>query len=119
MKRFVTMIPLLVLCIMVAAPLVVEGAGKKTKNEVVMKIGNKVNLFHSSDVAAQKEIAVGDVLPVYRTSGKSPQAKQVGEVKVLGFISEHYFEAEIVKGDVKVGDIAKKQKTGLLVQPAW
>lgn len=117
MKRIARIIPLLALLVIVAVPVLVHAAGKKAKGEVVMKIGSKVHLFHSSDVAAQKEISVGDVLPVYRLSGKEPP-KEVGAVKVLGFISEHYFEAQIVKGDVKVGDVAKKEKTGLLVQPA-
>ena len=118
MKRIFRIIPLLTLLLLVAAPLIVHAAGKKAKSEIVMKIGNKVHLFHSSNVEVQKDIAAGDLLPVYRTTGKAPQPKEVGQVKVLGFISEHYFEAEIVKGDVKVGDIAKKDKSSMLVQPA-
>jgi hypothetical protein len=43
--------------------------------------------------------------------------KEVGQVKVLSFIGEHHFEAEVVKGEIKVGDIAKKETAGLLVQP--
>ena len=117
MKRFARIIPFLTLLAMVAAPLTVQAAGKKAKSEVVMKMGSKVHLFHSGNVAVQKEIAIGDVLPVYRVTVKPEQEKEVGQVKVLGFIGQHYFEAEIVKGDVKVGDIAKKEKTGLLVQP--
>ena len=83
-----------------------------------MKMGNKVHLFHSSNVEAQKEVAVGDTLPVYRLSGKAQQQKEVGQVKVLGFMGEHYFEAEIINGEIKVGDIAKKENSSLLVQPA-
>lgn len=75
-------------------------------------------MFHGSNVAAQKEIAINEVLPVYRISGKTSQEKEVGAVKVLSFIGEHYFEAEIVKGEIKVGDIAKKDAASLLVQPA-
>lgn len=118
MKRIAGIIPLLTLLLIVAAPLIVHAAGRKAKSEIVMKMGSKVHLFHSSNVEVQKEIAVGEVLTVYRTSGKAPQPKEVGEVKVLGFISEHYFEGQITKGNVKVGDVAKKDKTSLLVQPA-
>ena len=117
MKRIARIIPLLVLLMMVAAPLVAHAAGK-VKGEIVMKMGSKVHLFHSGNVAVQKDIAIGDVLPVYRVTGKAEQEKEVGQVKVLGFIGQHYFDAEIVKGNIKVGDIAKKEKTGLLVQPA-
>jgi len=38
--------------------------------------------------------------------------------QILPFIGDHYFEAEISKGEIKVGDIAKKDATSLLVQPA-
>ena len=117
MKRTGIVMVCAMLLAVLAAPLTVHAA-KRVKSEVVMKIGSKVNLFHSGNVAAPKDIAVGEVIPVYRTSGKAPQMKKVGEVKVLGFISEHYFQAEIVSGDVKVGDIAKKEKSGLLVQPS-
>jgi hypothetical protein len=118
MKKLVRIIPILSLFLIVAAPLIVHAADKKAKSEIVMKMGNKVHLFHSSNVEAQKEIAIGDVLPVYRLSGKTQQQKEVGQVKVLGFMGEHYFEAEIVKGEIKVGDIAKKENSGFLVQPA-
>jgi hypothetical protein len=118
MKRLVKLIPMLILLVVVAAPVLANAAGKKAKGEVVMKVGSKVNLFHSGKASAQSEIAIGDVLPVYRQTTKPEQEKKVGEIKVLGFEGEHYFKAEIVKGEVKVGDIAKKEKTGLLVQPA-
>lgn len=42
---------------------------------IVMKMGKKVPLFHNSNVAAQEDIAVNDVLPVYRSEGKSRQEK--------------------------------------------
>lgn len=118
MKKYARIIPLFSLLFIVAAPLIVHAAEKKAKNEIVMKMGNKVHLFHSNNVEAQKEIATGDVLPVFRVSGKTQQQKEVGQVKVLGFMGEHYLEAEIIKGEIKVGDIAKKENSGLLVQPA-
>jgi len=118
MKKMTLMITLLVISIMVAAPLTVHAAGKKAKSEVVMKMGSKLHLFHSGKVEAQKEIAIGDVLTVYREYNKPLVQKEVGQVKVLSFVGDHYFEAEIVKGEIKIGDIAKKDETSLLVQPA-
>ena len=118
MKNLTMMITLLALLTMVAAPLTVQAGEKKAKSEVVMKMGNKLHLFHSGKVDAQKEIAIGDVITVYREYGKTHQQKEVGQVKVLSFTGEHYFEAEIIKGEIKVGDIAKKDATSLLVQPA-
>lgn len=118
MKKLTMMITLLAISIMVAAPLTVHAGEKKAKSEVLMKMGNKLHLFHSGKVDAQKEIAIGEVITVYREYGKTRQQKEVGQVKVLSFIGEHYFEAEIIKGEIKVGDIAKKDATSLLVQPA-
>jgi len=118
MKNVFKIITLLTLSVMLAVPVISQAADKKAKSEIVMKIGNKVHLFHSSNVAAQKEIAINDVLPVFRMSGKTHQEKEVGAVKVLSFIGEHYFEAEIIKGEIKIGDIVKKDTSSLLVQPA-
>lgn len=118
MKKFSMLFTAAILSMIVAMPLVAHAGEKKAKSEVVMKMGNKLHLFHSGKVDAQKEIAIGDVITVYREVGKTPTAKEVGQVKVLSFIGEHYFEAEIVKGEIKIGDIAKKDATSLLVQPA-
>lgn len=129
MKRFLRVIPVIALAMIAVLPLSAAAAGGKVaKSEVVMKVGDKVHLFHSSNVPAQKEIAVGDVLPVYRLifkgsdvsetkSGMTSEEKEVGQVKVLSFYGDHYFEAVITKGKIQKGDIAKKAGTALLVQP--
>lgn len=102
----------------VCSPVTAQAVSRKERSEVVMKLGSKVHLFHSSKNGVQKEVAVGDELPVYRTTGKLPQPKEVGKVRVLGFLGEHYFEAEIVSGEVKVGDIARMKESGYLIQRA-
>lgn len=118
MKKFTVLFTAAILSMVVVMPLSSYAGEKKVKSEVVMKMGNKLHLFHSGNVEAQKEIAIGDLITVYRESGKTRQQKEVGQVKVLSFIGEHNFEAEIIKGEIKVGDIAKKDATSLLVQPA-
>lgn len=118
MKKVFKVVTLIALSAMLTIPVVSQAADKKAKSEVVMKMGGKVHLFHSGNVEAQKEIAINDVLSVYRLSGKNRLEKEIGTVKVLSFIGEHYFEAEILKGEIKVGDIAKKGDASLLVQPA-
>ena len=119
MRKLVPILALLAFFTVTMSPFVVDAAGKKAKSEVVMKMGSKVHLFHSSKVEVQKDIDIGEVLTVYRQmGGKTPQPKEVGEVKVLSFIGPHYFEAEVVKGKIKVGDVATKNDTSLLVQPA-
>lgn len=101
----------------VSAPLPVQAA-EKVKGEVVMKVGNKVNLFHSGTADVKKEICLGDVITVYRETGgaKNPKSTEVGAVKVTGYAGEHYFEAEIVKGEIKAGDIAMKKGAYCMIQ---
>jgi hypothetical protein len=101
----------------VSAPVTVHAADK-VKGEVVMKVGNKVNLFHSGTADVKKEICLGDVITVYREIGGAKNLKtlEVGAVKVTGYAGEHYFEAEIVKGEIKPGDIAKKNTAYCLIQ---
>lgn len=68
MKKLTVILTAALLSMAVAAPLTVHAADKKAKSEVVMKMGNKLHLFHSGNVEAQKEIAIGDVLSVFRES---------------------------------------------------
>jgi len=118
MKKLIVVLTAALVSLAVAMPITAFAGEKKAKSEVVMKMGNKLHLFHSGKVDVQKEIAIGDLITVYREVGKNRQQKEVGQVKVLSFIGEHYFEAEIVKGEIKIGDLAKKDATTLLVQPA-
>ncbi|OGT96405.1 MAG: hypothetical protein A2X80_01160 [Geobacteraceae bacterium GWB2_52_12] len=101
----------------VSAPVTVQAA-KKVEGEVVMKVGNKVNLFHSGTADVRKEICLGDVVTVYRETGgaKNPKAIEVGAVEVVGYEGDHYFEANIVKGEIKPGDVAMKKGVSCLVQ---
>ena len=117
MRKIVLFAILAVFIAAVSAPLTVQAADK-AKGEVVMKVGNKVNLFHSGTADVKKEICVGDVITVYRETGgaKNPKSTEVGAVKVTGYAGEHYFVAEIVKGEIRSGDIAMKNAAYCLIQ---
>jgi len=118
-RKVLSGIVVLALAVPLLMPDVVSAAEKKVKSEVVMKVGNKVHLFHSGTADVKKEICLNDVITVYRESGgaKNPKTTEVGKVKVLSYAGEHYFEAEVVKGEVKPGDIAKKDTASCLIQP--
>ena len=119
MKVLVKVITALTLAVLAAAPLCAQAADKKVKSEVIMKTGNKVHLFHSGTADVKKEVCIGDTLTVYRATGKDLlEQKEVGQVKVLGYAGKHYFEAEVLKGEIKPGDIAQKGTASCLVQPA-
>jgi hypothetical protein len=119
MERIVNVLVLFLFAIAGISPAAVF-AKEKVKIEVVMNEGKKVHLFHSGTADVKKDICLNDVIPVYRETmaGNHVIAKEVGKVKVLSFIGEHYFEAEVVKGEIKVGDVAKKEGAYCLVQPA-
>lgn len=90
------------------------------RGEIMMKTGDKLHLFHSGTADVRKEICLQDVLPVYRElmAGGHTTVEKVGKVKVLNHVGEHYFEAQVLEGEVKVGDIAKKAAASCLIQPA-
>jgi hypothetical protein len=119
MKSLVKVIALLVFGTLVMSPLALY-AQEKVKSQVVMKVGNTVHLFHSGTADVRKEICLNDVLPVYRETpaGSHMYVKEVGQVKVLSYVGTHYFEARVVKGEIKVGDVVEKKGAYCLVQPA-
>ena len=119
MNRMIKVSCLFLLALAVLSPTTVF-AKEKIKGEVVMKQGKKVRVFYSATGDVKKDICLNDVIPVYRESpaGSHVYAKEVGQVKVLSYVGEHYFEAEVVKGEIKVGDVAKKEGAYCLVQPA-
>lgn len=129
MKKMIKLFVLLVFAVGVIAPVTVSAADKvKSKSSVVMKEGNKVHLFHSGTEHVTKEICLNDVISVYRETavGYKPtkeiaqpkSLKEVGKVKVLSYVGDHYFEAEVVDGSIRTGDVAKKEGAYCLVQPA-
>ena len=121
MKKITKILSALALALLIMAPAaaLAQDVQPQIKSEVVMKVGNKLHLFHSGTKDVKKEICVGDVLPVYRDihAGGSLKVERVGRVKVLSYVGEHYIEAEIVDGDIKVGDIAKKKTASCIVTP--
>ncbi|WP_306535591.1 hypothetical protein [Geobacter sp.] len=119
MRKFAAAVGMVILSVFMIAPITAGAAEKKVKSEVVMKVGNKVHLFHSGTPDVKKEICLNDVVTVYREIGgaKNPKSIEVGQVKVLSYVDDHYFEAEVVKGEVKPGDIARKESAACLIQP--
>ena len=80
------------------------------KDDAVMKAGSKLYLFHSGTEEVKKTINVNDVLTVYREYPPefSLETREVGKVKVLTPLGDYYFDGEVIKGEIKAGDLAKK-----------
>ena len=122
MRKFGRIIAILAIAVVTAASITAYAIEKQPqiKSEIIIKVGKKVNLFHSGTADVKKEICLNDVIPVYREimAGGHTTIKEVGKVKVLDYEGEHYFKAEVVSGEIKVGDIAKKETASCLIQPA-
>jgi hypothetical protein len=94
------------------SPLQEEREEKAAKG--IMVKGEVVCLFQSGTPDVKKAININDILPVYRES-KSHELKEVGKIKVLSYAGEDYLKGEVVEGELKAGDIAKKGDVASLI----
>ena len=76
--------------------------------------GETVCLFQSGTADVKKAISIGDVLVVYRENPKH-DLREVGKIKVLSYSGEDYLKGEVVEGEIKAGDIAKKGDVASLI----
>ncbi len=76
--------------------------------------GETVCLFQSGTADVKKTINVNDVLSVYREN-KNHEFKEVGKIRVLSYAGEDYLKGEVVEGELRAGDIAKKGDVASLV----
>lgn len=76
--------------------------------------GAVVCLFQSGTTEVRKTISANDILHVYREN-KSRKSREVGKIKVLSFVGEDYIKAEVVEGEIRSGDVAKKGAVASLV----
>ena len=94
------------------SPLQEEREEKAAKG--IMVKGTVVCLFQSGTADVKKAININDILSVYREN-KSHQLKEVGKIKVLSYVGEDYLKGEVVEGELKAGDIAKKGDVASLI----
>jgi hypothetical protein len=80
------------------------------KDEVAMKVGTKLYLFHSGTEDVKSSIHVNDALTVYRVhpADSFAETREVGKVRVLSPLGDYYFNGEVIGGEVKAGDLAIK-----------
>lgn len=76
--------------------------------------GEAVCLFQSGTEDVKKTISVHDVLVVFREDPKH-EFREVGKVKVLSYAGENYIKGVVVEGEIRTGDIAKKDDAASLV----
>jgi hypothetical protein len=94
------------------SPIEQERVEKAAKG--IMEKGAMVCLFQSGTADVKKAISIGDILVVY-AEGPKHELKEVGKIKILFYSGEDYLKGEIVEGEIKPGDIAKKGGVASLV----
>ena len=122
MKKIVWFLLVMILSSIVSFPLRVYAVSYSVVEEQrdekiaagIMKVGDVVCLFQSGTPDVKKAIAIGDLLVVYR-EGSKHELKNVGKIKVLSYSGEDYLKGEVVEGELKAGDIAKKGDVASLI----
>ena len=120
-KKIAIVFIVILLFTSVSAPLTVFAVSyppplyhRQDRGETVMKVGQIVYLFHSGTDDVKKTIHANDILTVYRIN-PSCEVNPVGIIKVLSYIGETYIKAEVLEGEIKPDDIAKKGNVSCLV----
>ncbi|HBA87943.1 MAG TPA: hypothetical protein DCZ75_08105 [Geobacter sp.] len=122
MKTAMKVLMVLAITFMACSPATAQPTKKQQelRGEVETTAGRKVTLFHSGTKDVKKAICPGDVITVYREVYAHGAIKrtEVGKIRVGSYVGGHYFEAEVVEGKIRRGDVAQKKSAACLVHPA-
>ncbi|MDA8099403.1 MAG: hypothetical protein M0042_07245 [Nitrospiraceae bacterium] len=99
------------------SPSPVPGEIEEKELKGVKVKGQSLCLFQSGTEDVRKAFIVNDVIPVYR-EGTSHDLTEVGKIKVLSYVGVDYLKGEVVEGEIRTGDIAKKGNAASLVVSA-
>ncbi len=78
------------------------------------KQGDAVYLFYGGTDDAREAMHIGDTLSVYRTD-QTCATSQTGRIRILSYAGDYYIKAEVMDGEIKTGDIARKGKASGIV----
>ncbi len=92
----------------------VPGENEEKAEKGIRVKGETVCLFQSGTADVRQAIGVGDVLSVFRQE-KSGPVREVGKIRVLSYVGDDYLKGEVVEGELRTGDIAKKGDVASLV----
>jgi hypothetical protein len=122
MKSIVRILNVMILSSVIGFPLLSEAVSyspfpaesEEKAAKGIMEKGATVCLFQSGTADVKKAISINDVLVVYR-EGPKHELKEVGKIKILSYSGENYLKGEVIEGEIKAGDIAKKGEVASLV----
>jgi len=119
-RKIIRSLIVLLLLIAVSLPLPVFAVSyaplyhSQNKEEEAMTAGRIVHLFHSGTDDVRRTIHANDILTVFRIT-PSCEVKEVGKIKVIRHIGDTYLKGEVVEGEIRPDDIAKKGNVSCLV----
>jgi hypothetical protein len=120
LRTILSMVHPLVFLAVVAAPMTVFATSYQPPlfhnqyDQKTMKKGDAVYLFYSGTADVRNTIHVHDVLTVYHIDA-SCQMEQVGTIKILSYLGETYLTGEVLDGEIRANDIARKNGVSCLV----
>lgn len=120
-KKIVKALSVILFILAVSAPFTVFAVSypihiyhRPDNGKKIMTVGQMAFLFHSGTNDVKKAIHVNDVLTIYRIN-TSCEVSEVGKARVMSYVGETYLKVEIIKGEIKPNDIAKKDSVSCLV----
>ena len=76
--------------------------------------GETVYLFHSGTADVRAAVGRGDILTVYRTDSTC-RVTEAGKIRAVVYEGETYLKAEVVEGEIRRDDIARKGGISFIV----
>ena len=122
-KKITGIFPVMLLVLTFTAPLTVFAVSyapaplfhrEERGEKMVMKVGETVYLFHSGTEDIKRTIHPHDFLTVYRIK-PSCEVIEVGKLMVLSYIGETYLKGQVVEGEIRPDDIAKRGNASCLI----
>ena len=88
----------------------------EVRDVVIAKPGDAVHLFYGMSQKAKEEFCPDAVVPVYRLGkGYYVSKSEVGKIKVVKDLGQHFIEAVVIEGEVRSGDIAMQANSECLI----
>lgn len=89
------------------------------KEEEILTVGAKVQLFHSGPQEGENAIKPGDALTVYReiSGAGSGGVRETGRVRVIAVSGAYFWEGEVIEGHAAPGYLALKGGIACMIAP--
>jgi len=87
---------------------------RQDRGDMALIAGQTAYLFHSGTNDVKKSIRANDILVVYRIT-PACEVREAGKIMATAYVGETYLKGEVVEGEIRPDDIAKKGSVSCLV----